>query len=694
MPESADIKDNVVMNITLGPEKRLLKVALVGLGRMGFHHLRIIESNRMAKIVGIADPKILADSMERPNGARLPLYKSVNELLDKTEPDVVHIITPPQTHFDLTKLALEAGAHVYVEKPFVAHRIDAGRLYDMASEKNLSLCAGHQLLFENPVNAARFLIPKIGKIINIESYFSFRQVRRSITAVEQLLDILPHPVYLLVHFLNLAKEFDVNSSFHLGGHEVSRAGEVRAIITHDDVYGGLTVTLNGRPVESYVRITGTNGCLHLDFVRGTVTKLLGPGTSVAAILNPYKQASQLMIATTKALAKLVTAKERAYQGLSALIDAFYGSILENKPSPTSRKSVLQTVGLCESLAILLNKEEEAFEERARKQIEKEQHRIDRVLTNRGSVLITGGTGFLGQRVVQYMTSRGWLTKVLARKLPPYSLRLPSVEYIVQDLSAGSFSIEGLKDISAVVHCAAETAGSLEAHEYNTVNATRNLLEACAKAGIKRFIHISSIAVLKSGKVIDEKTPLDWGNLSRGPYVWAKAEAEKDVRELQNKLGIIAKIIRPGPLVDYDSFQPPGRLGKEVGSTFIAVGSKNSRISVCDVKFAAAIIGSYVEQFDELPEALNLVEPDAPTRKQLTDLLKRGRPDLKVLWLPFWVVATISPPIKVFQKILFPRKKPVDIYTVFASEKYNTDKLRKVITLIQSSLGSQERLYLA
>ena len=60
MPESADIKDNVVMNITLGPEKRLLKVALVGLGRMGFHHLRIIESNRMAKIVGIADPKILA----------------------------------------------------------------------------------------------------------------------------------------------------------------------------------------------------------------------------------------------------------------------------------------------------------------------------------------------------------------------------------------------------------------------------------------------------------------------------------------------------------------------------------------------------------------------------------------------------------------------------------------------------------
>jgi hypothetical protein len=61
--------------------------------------------------------------------------------------------------------------------------------------------------------------------------------------------------------------------------EVSANGWVRGLFQGGGVAGNLVVTLQGRPVESYVRAVGTNGCLLADFVRGTAVTLPGPGTS-------------------------------------------------------------------------------------------------------------------------------------------------------------------------------------------------------------------------------------------------------------------------------------------------------------------------------------------------------------------------------------------------------------------------------
>jgi len=254
--------------------------------------------------------------------------------------------------------------------------------------------------------------------------------------------------------------------------------------------------------------------------------------------------------------------------------------------------------------------------------------------------------------------------------------------VVLDLS-GEIDLKYLENVHAVIHCAAETAGSLEMHNINTVKATINLLEACGRAKINKFIYISSIAVLKSGGVIDENTQLESGNFSRGPYVWAKAEAEKYVLEMQAILGLKAKIIRLGPLVDYSYFQPPGRLGKEVGSLFVVVGDKKSRISVCDVKLAVHIIGNYLEHFDALPDLLNVIEPDPHRRQELVDLIKRDRPGLKILWLPFWILAMSAPILKIIQKRIFHQKNPIDVCSIFASEKYNVARLQEVIKTIES-----------
>jgi nucleoside-diphosphate-sugar epimerase len=234
----------------------------------------------------------------------------------------------------------------------------------------------------------------------------------------------------------------------------------------------------------------------------------------------------------------------------------------------------------------------------------------------------------------------------------------------------------------VVHCAAETAGGKEAHSRNSINATRNILTAMANAGVKKFLHISSIAVLKTshetGMPVDENTPVVSENDDRGPYVWGKALSERLSLEIGSKLGIEVRIIRPGPLMNYEAFEAPGRLGREVGPWFIYFGSGKSKLSICDVKTASKVIRKYVEGFHSMPPILNLVEPVAPTRGELVSSLLNIRPDLKAFSFPFILLKALSPGLILLQKILRPKNKPVNIYAAFSSERYGTDLADKII----------------
>jgi hypothetical protein len=194
--------------------------------------------------------------------------------------------------------------------------------------------------------------------------------------------------------------------------------------------------------------------------------------------------------------------------------------------------------------------------------------------------------------------------------------------------------------------------------------------------------VSSLAVLKPGsspaRQLSEDSPVDAGNLGRGPYVWGKAESEVDAQRLAAERGLAIRVIRPGPLVDFAAFQPPGRLGRELGPWFVAIGGKRSPLSVCDVGTAARVIRSYVERPDAAPPMVNLVEAPPPTRAALADRIRADRPDLRFIWVPAWLLRALSPVMKLAQRLLLHAEKPIDVYAAFASEHYRTDLAASVI----------------
>src|SRR2546427_4941515 len=124
-------------------EAAVLKVAAVGCGRIADAHLSQIQRIKGCEIVGVCDKEPL---MARQLYERFPVrhyYNDLTELLTGARPDVVHITTPPDSHFTIAKLCLEFGCHVYVEKPFTLYEDEARRLIALASERGLKITAGH-----------------------------------------------------------------------------------------------------------------------------------------------------------------------------------------------------------------------------------------------------------------------------------------------------------------------------------------------------------------------------------------------------------------------------------------------------------------------------------------------------------------------------------------------------------------------
>ena len=306
---------------------------------MALHHAKAIALQDSAKLVAIADPEADPATLRETLGPDVLVFPSGEELLQKSAPDIVHVCTPPGTHAALASLALSSGAHVYVEKPFALTSIDAVNMIRLAKGTGRRICAGHQLLYESPALRAREFLKNIGKILYVESYFSFRPVRRAmdgrstISPLDQLVDILPHPVYLLLHFMKGISANGEDVPVETQALEVSANGWVRGLFQCGGVAGNLVVTLQGRPVESYVRVVGANGCLLADFVRGTVVTLPGPGTTgISKVINPYSHARQTATKTTRAMFARVLKKQKSYPGLAEIIHAFYESVREGQRS--------------------------------------------------------------------------------------------------------------------------------------------------------------------------------------------------------------------------------------------------------------------------------------------------------------------------------------------------------------------------
>ena len=151
-------------------------MAIVGCGKIADQHVQAIRRIPDSHVVAACDREPL---MARQLAERFRIggcFDDVEEMLRATSPDVVHITTPPQSHHALGLLCLEAGSHVYLEKPFTVTAAEAESLIELAQRRGLSLTAGHNYQFTPEMLEMRRLVVQGflgGRPVHLESYWSY-----------------------------------------------------------------------------------------------------------------------------------------------------------------------------------------------------------------------------------------------------------------------------------------------------------------------------------------------------------------------------------------------------------------------------------------------------------------------------------------------------------------------------------------
>jgi predicted dehydrogenase len=120
------------------------RVLVVGLGTMGMSHARAYARIDGFEVVGVCARGVRTLALPAELGG-IPLFESFAEALHTVAPDVVSINTLPDTHAAFAIRAMEAGAHVFVEKPVAATVADAERVVSTAVESKRKLVVGYIL---------------------------------------------------------------------------------------------------------------------------------------------------------------------------------------------------------------------------------------------------------------------------------------------------------------------------------------------------------------------------------------------------------------------------------------------------------------------------------------------------------------------------------------------------------------------
>jgi predicted dehydrogenase len=296
----------------------------------------------------------------------------LQEMLRAASPDVVHITTPPQSHFSLAEQCLDAGTHVYVEKPFTITADEAESLTQIAENRGLTVTVGHNGQFTLEMLEMRRLIERRflgGKPVHLESYWSYDLGDISYAGpvlgnsnhwVRQLPgqllhNLISHGIAKLAEFLDdelteiVATAHQSQQLHGLGGEEV--LDELRVLIR--DKSGTTAFFCFSTQIKgvNQLRIYGPASLIVVDHVSGSLIpyKNRSYKSYLTYFVPPLKNAREYLRNFGLNISNFL--HRRLYQdfGMKELIDRFYNSIRTGGPPPIPYREIILTARIMDEI---------------------------------------------------------------------------------------------------------------------------------------------------------------------------------------------------------------------------------------------------------------------------------------------------------------------------------------------------------
>jgi predicted dehydrogenase len=351
----------------------MTRVAIIGCGFIADQHAAQLRALPGLEIAAACDSEELM-AVQLADRFHIPrVFIDAAEMLRTVRPDAVHVTTPAQSHFPLGRMCLEAGSHVYMEKPFTETAAEAEILLRLARDSRLRITAGHNLQFSPEALRMRELVkagflggppvhvdciqcyshdePTYGKAVLGDPHHWVRRLPGSL-----LQNLISHGVSKIAEFLIGESPEVVSISFsspylkRLGLTDI--VDDVRAVLRDEaGTTANFLFTTQFGAGSNELRLFGKAGNLVMDNTYRTVVRIYPSQRKsyLRYFLDPLTQGRELARNSIRNVRLFARNEFHMDYGMRKLIELFYAAVKDGGPDPLPAEEILRTSRIMESI---------------------------------------------------------------------------------------------------------------------------------------------------------------------------------------------------------------------------------------------------------------------------------------------------------------------------------------------------------
>lgn len=542
-----------------------VRVGILGTGYISKYHLEGLRTVPRARVVAVCDTNRGRADVAAGMFGVSEVFTSLETMLEQARPDVVHVLLPPAAHADAVIRVLEGGAHAFVEKPICLTEGELARIRGVMERTGRHVGIGQNFLFADAYErlAADVRSGRLGRISRIDAIWELELglLRTGpfdswlfATPTNILLEVGPHVFAYVAHLAGPAHDLTVRADDWVtlpGGRVFAKRWEILG--TAGSASFRLRLGFGSGFAEHTVAVRGASGVAVADQNGNTysLNEHTAQMMDVDRFLVSARAASGMLAHSATTLGHFVLSKMGVEKvgspygrSIAACIRAFYEGLAHRRFDERVTDGVAGgAVELALAVARAVHPPEPAAEDPL----------LPPPALPKSTVLVLGGTGFVGRALVRKLRAAGHGVRLLARHPGsiPKELVALGVEVVRGDFTDTASVVPALEGIRYVYHLARGDGATWQEYYATDVEPTRRLAELCAKSGVEGFYYTSSVAIYNAGRgtgPINEDTPFHPGIARSNLYVRSKVENERNLLELHRTCGLPLVLFRPGIVI--------------------------------------------------------------------------------------------------------------------------------------------------
>jgi predicted dehydrogenase len=341
-----------------------LTAVLIGCGTIAREHLSALADLDNVDVLAVCD---LSAARAEATAERFKIggwFTNYKVMLDKYRPDLVHITTPPLSHFEIVEDCLARQLNVLCEKPIIVDYEQFKSLRQLAEQKNCVLIENQNLRFHSSVRRLQNLLEAgdFGEIVDVQVYFSLNLVGLGSPFIDAnsphfgmtlkggvIGDFLTHIAYLTHMFAGPVADLRTIWTKRTMDTQLP-FDEFRAFVKGERAPAYIGFSGNSKLNGYWVRISGTEMIAEANLLeppRVTIRRHRRGEPSVAGVVDGFAEAHDVIKGTLAGFWRKLGGVS-SYDGLPEMIRRIYGAIEAKKPQPISLAEIDTVAKLVDS----------------------------------------------------------------------------------------------------------------------------------------------------------------------------------------------------------------------------------------------------------------------------------------------------------------------------------------------------------